>query len=1229
MTWLSQRPARILRPYLLVGALFLAIAQLPAQTGASLRGVVRQTDGRIVDGATVTVTFNDKTTRSARTDAGGAYVFVVPPAAQSVSITIAMLGFSPVTKTVQIPREADGSINTDFQLAPVAQQLATAVVRAQRQRATRSDREGAGVGEPGSIPAAASGLSGDLTGDIAAAMATVPGISITPDPNGGLPVISAFGLSGDQNSLTLNGMNFGAGSIPRDGVTLRVAQSTYDPGRGGFSGVQTILRLPRGGDITAKGVHLTAEDPHLQGTTPTSARLGTQYARQIASGYWSGPLIEDKAFYSTSFQASRRQSDRVSLTSLDAPSLQALGINRDSANRLITTAGALGIPLTNGAVPSNRVLTNASALTRFDWSPGATSRAGNILYLMAGGNFADNAGTRTNASALSSHGGDTRNWSGQLQLTSSRYVKTILNESNASFVATGSNSAPYLLLPDARILVTSSFADGTQGSSTLRAGGNGNSENRSRAWSMQVRHDVSWFTYSGKHNFKVTGDGRLDNDASTQSGNRLGTYSFNSLTDFGVSSPVSYTRTLGVRQAQGQQLIGALGIGDVFRPYPKLRIQYGVRLEGNRFGDAPELNPAIVSAFGRSTDKVPSAFSIAPMAGFTRQYSPHGGGAFTGGIRQYVGTLGSQTVESISRNTGLADAIQQLTCVGAAVPTPRWSDYAASTASIPSACADGTTGTGFSQTAPNVSLFSPDFRAARRWGAAFGWSGRVVNRWVASVASNYSLNLNRRSSFDLNFNPTQRFALASESNRPVFVNPTSIVAGTGAISTLDSRRFSQFTQVSELRSDLRSDAKQLILGISSVGSQRPQGLGISTSYRAFYTFSDSREQQRGFGGTTAGDPTVAQWANTGLPRHTIQLLGSIQIPRWVNIDAFGRFASGRKFTPLVSADINGDGFANDRAFVFNPSTSNAAVAARMQTLLASSPAGARECLKAQLGQIAGRASCKGPWTQSLNMSVTLDQNRFGFGGRGAISLVVTNVLGAIDQLVHGSSNLHSWGTAGTPDATLLNVRGFDAQNRRYTYDVNPSFGSTSASVATGRLPFVVALDVRLRLGPDRDMQELRSFVRARPADGVPLLDAAQIKERMDKDAQNNFEDVAKRANALQLTPVQVQTLNVLAKRFDSYRDSVYTNIATYLVTLKGNYRHPEAKRRWHDSFVNIAHLYVEAGPQVRALLTEEQFASLSPSITAFFDMDELQFRKYMATASFGSLMELITGEGPD
>src|SRR5262249_14468320 len=125
------------------------------------------------------------------------------------------------------------------------------------------------------------------------------------------------------------------------------------------------------------------------------------------------------------------------------------------------------------------------------------------------------------------------------------------------------------------------------------------------------------------------------------------------------------------------------------------------------------------------------------------------------------------------------------------------------------------------------------------------------------------------------------------------------------------------------------------------------------------------------------------------------------------------------------------------------------------------------------------------------------------------------------------------------------------------------------------------------------------------------------------------EDIARRGAALGLNASQVTQLGVMAKRFDAVRDSVYTELTTYFVSLKGDYQTRAAKQHWHDSFVMIAHQYVLAGPSVRTLLSEDQFALLAPDVAAFFEMDEGTFYRLMSSMNFGVLMELITGEGID
>ena len=85
-----------------------------------------------------------------------------------------------------------------------------------------------------------------------------------------------------------------------------------------------------------------------------------------------------------------------------------------------------------------------------------------------------------------------------------------------------------------------------------------------------------------------------------------------------------------------------------------------------------------------------------------------------------------------------------------------------------------------------VTLVDPKYQASRRYSADLNWGGWVLhNRFNLNVSGNYSLNLDQQGEIDRNFSANQRFALADEAGRPVFVEPTSIVPTTGSIAAGD------------------------------------------------------------------------------------------------------------------------------------------------------------------------------------------------------------------------------------------------------------------------------------------------------------------------------------------------------------------------------------------------------------------------------------------------------------
>jgi hypothetical protein len=315
--------------------------------------------------------------------------------------------------------------------------------------------------------------------------------------------------------------------------------------------------------------------------------------------------------------------------------------------------------------------------------------------------------------------------------------------------------------------------------------------------------------------------------------------------------------------------------------------------------------------------------------------------------------------------------------------------------------------------------------------------------------------------------------LDNEGGRPVYVPAAAITLLTGAVPLAASRLYPQFGQVLEINSSLASESEQLTTSLSGITRK---GVLLSLSY----TLAHSRDQasSAGFGAqgfataTTAGDPNVREWASSDFDRRHA-FVSTITYPLGTSIEltAIGRVNSGAHFTPMVGSDINGDGARNDRAFIFDPS-GNGAAAAAMSRLLSVADPRTRDCIEQQIGTVASRNSCIGPWQASFDLQLNLRPNFLGLKRRLMISVVTVNLLRGIDDLVHGSANAHGWGLTLRPDPTLLYVTGFDQATHQFSYVVNERFGATGSGANPIRSPFQIGIQGRFTLGPDRTRQAL-------------------------------------------------------------------------------------------------------------------------------------------------------------
>src|SRR2546425_11185189 len=83
-----------------------------------------------------------------------------------------------------------------------------------------------------------------------------------------------------------------------------------------------------------------------------------------------------------------------------------------------------------------------------------------------------------------------------------------------------------------------------------------------------------------------------------------------------------------------------------------------------------------------------------------------------------------------------------------------------------------------------------------------------------------------------------------------------------------------------------------------------------------------------------------------------------------------------------------------------------------------------------------------PWLLRSATNTAIDRRRHR---RLTISLLTVNLLGGLDEWLHGTANLHGWGFAAAPDPVLLYVRSFDPVARRFSYGVNGRVGATAGA----------------------------------------------------------------------------------------------------------------------------------------------------------------------------------------
>lgn len=1153
-----------------VVALFAAPpAAVRAQVGSTtdiLTGVVTNPAGQPIEGATVDAkSVETEVTRRARTNAQGRYTILFPDGGGQYQLTVRFLGMAP--STVNIARQADEDrLVTNVRMSQNPTAIQGVVVRARQTPRDLPDRPTPGSQERNLTPDQVARLPIDPS-DLALLATLAPGVVGIEGTDSTASAFSVAGQRPDANNVTLDGLTFGASTVPQDAVrNTRVITSSYDVARGQFSGGQIASTTRSGSNFKQGSFNYSLRDDQLAWEAGDATAFNRGYTQNQLSGGFGGPLVKDKLFAFGSVQVRRRTDAVPSLVSADAATLDRVGVSRDSVDRFFSIVEGFGLA-TGARLEDSRDADNMSALVRMDW----LVSVGHTLTLRGDFRGSGQDPTRVGTLSLPQTGGNQKSsGGGVMAVLSSNFAGRFINELRAYAQTDQRHSDPFFVMPAARVQVNSELAD-ARSITTLAFGGNSGLPQRSESRNLDLSDELSWLPGNGDHRVKLGAlfsASRFEQDATA---NRLGTYTFNSLADLEANQPSIFTRTLSPRIRAGTGVNSAIYLGDTWRKSRSLQVTLGARLERSQFNGAPAHNPEVEQVFGYRTDEIPSEVHASPRIGFTWTIGGGGGGfgggfgggprggfggpgggggqstpvILRGGIGEFRSTIPTSLYSAAQGATGLSQSESQLYCIGPFVPIPDWGIWSGSEATIPTTCAGGTVAAPPITARPNVTVFEQSFGAPRAWRASLGAQRRMFDRMQLSVDANYARGVNQYGFRDLNLNATPRFTLAAEGGRPVFADPSAIVPATGAVSILSSRIAPQYGQVIAVGSDLASESMQLTMSANGI----TRGGAI---FNVSYTLARSRDESSAGGGsatggfssaTTAGDPNVREWSPSNFDRrHSI--VGTVTYPfnEGLELTTIARLASGSRFTPIVASDINADGARNDRAFIFDPvAAADTAVANGMRRLIDNSAPRVADCLRDQMASVAGRNSCVGPWQPSLDFQLNYRPRVLGLDRRLMLSMTTVNFLGGVDQLFNGQRNLKGWGSFRAGDPTLLYVRGFDPSANRYLYQVNERFGAQRSGQGSVVLPFQIGFQARYSIGPDRSRDLVRGALAQRGArrlggagggPGAGPGGAGDFASRFGRVLPNPITQILDRKDSLTLADSQIVRLTAIRDSLD-------------------------------------------------------------------------------------------------
>jgi len=199
----------------------------------------------------------------------------------------------------------------------------------------------------------------------------------------------------------------------------------------------------------------------------------------------------------------------------------------------------------------------------------------------------------------------------------------------------------------------------------------------------------------------------------------------------------------------------------------------------------------------------------------------------------------------------------------------------------------------------------------------------------------------------------------------------------------------------------------------------------------------------------------------------------------------------------------------------------------------------------------------------------------------------------------------------------LYVRGFTPATAttpaRYQYEVNRRFGSTNPAFNPIRSPVVLTALLRFDVGPTRERQMLtQQLDRGRRTQGNKMPEMMLRAMFGNGGIPNPLATILRDQDTLHLTSAQADSIATLNRQYVIKLDGIWSPIVREFNALPDDFDHDEVYHRYIVARRQSVDLLRQIAPQVKGLLTAEQFRRLPAFVASYLDT------RYLASIRSGT-----------